>query len=442
MYFSITNNIKYCIASVAMFLYIYTITFKHIPIGSRAALGLFGFVLFVINFLKKDVGIVVDKSFLKFYMLLFSVGIIAFFSISYNGTFDFEFVRYVASITLVIFSSYFVISVLKAMDYQLSFNSISLMIINVVFIQALLASLMFIFPDLRDFLINIQTISELAEQQMGVYEAYRLIGFGSMFFEAGIISGYALILIALKLRLCKYSSIQLFFLSLKFIFILIIGMSMARTTFIGFLIALSIICLPTNFKPSGFLIKNRVLFLLYISTVPAFSIVTLLFVYPEFAETIEGVIAFAFEMFINYSDKGSFNTDSTDVLKSLFVWPTDIKTYLIGDGYFSDPHGNGYYMSTDVGYLRLIYYFGFAGLSMFFIMQYCALANAFKGIGVPFVFYIFIFIYLIILNLKGFSDILSFTLLYWIYFLADKKTNEGLQNSAPLRPTGGLGLSG
>jgi hypothetical protein len=61
----------------------------------------------------------------------------------------------------------------------------------------------------------------------------------------------------------------------------------------------------------------------------------------------------------------------------MYVWPDNPKTWIIGDGYFNNPYWDpnymgemtdGYYMNTDVGYLRFIYYFGLVGLSIFSIM--------------------------------------------------------------------------
>ena len=56
----------------------------------------------------------------------------------------------------------------------------------------------------------------------------------------------------------------------------------------------------------------------------------------------------------------------------MYVFPDNMKTWLIGDGYFSAPRDvdpyfvgklvGGYYMGTDVGYLRFIFYFGIIGL--------------------------------------------------------------------------------
>ena len=61
------------------------------------------------------------------------------------------------------------------------------------------------------------------------------------------------------------------------------------------------------------------------------------------------------------------------MLQNMYVFPEAIKTWLIGDGYFSPPQDTdpyftgkirlGYYMGTDVGYLRFIFYFGLIGLA-------------------------------------------------------------------------------
>lgn len=85
---------------------------------------------------------------------------------------------------------------------------------------------------------------------------------------------------------------------------------------------------------------------------------------------------FAFEGFFNYVEYGEWETASTDKLRTMYVFPDTLKTWIIGDGYFSNPHYSdpnyvgkttklGYYMGTDVGYLRFIFYFGMIGLLAF-----------------------------------------------------------------------------
>ena len=61
----------------------------------------------------------------------------------------------------------------------------------------------------------------------------------------------------------------------------------------------------------------------------------------------------------------------------MYVFPETMKTWIIGDGYFVNPSRDpnylgditeGYYMNTDVGYLRFIFYFGLVGLIIFSMM--------------------------------------------------------------------------
>ena len=59
----------------------------------------------------------------------------------------------------------------------------------------------------------------------------------------------------------------------------------------------------------------------------------------------------------------------------MIVFPDNFKTWLIGDGYIENPYRRdpyyvgpnygGYYMGTDIGYLRFIFYFGLIGLVTF-----------------------------------------------------------------------------
>ena len=76
-------------------------------------------------------------------------------------------------------------------------------------------------------------------------------------------------------------------------------------------------------------------------------------------------------------EQGEWTVSSNDRLSNMYVWPDNLQTWLIGDGYFSNPINTdpyfigtitgGYYMGTDVGFLRFIYYFGMIGLTAFVI---------------------------------------------------------------------------
>ncbi|MGN1215381.1 MAG: hypothetical protein ACI4TJ_03950, partial [Candidatus Cryptobacteroides sp.] len=84
---------------------------------------------------------------------------------------------------------------------------------------------------------------------------------------------------------------------------------------------------------------------------------------------------FAFEGFFSLFENGRWEVHSNEILKSMVVFPDDLKTWLIGNGYFENPYWkdpyyigpvfHGYYMQTDIGYCRFIFYFGIFGLLAF-----------------------------------------------------------------------------
>ena len=87
---------------------------------------------------------------------------------------------------------------------------------------------------------------------------------------------------------------------------------------------------------------------------------------------IKEFMRFGFEGFFSLVETGEWQVDSNEMLKSMVVWPEELRTWIIGDGYFlnsrydpnylGDATDQGFYMGTDIGYLRFIFYFGLAGL--------------------------------------------------------------------------------
>ena len=129
------------------------------------------------------------------------------------------------------------------------------------------------------------------------------------------------------------------------------------------------------------------------------------------------IVKFGFEMFINYAEEGTLSTDSSDNLISeyiLRIWPSDFNTYFWGDTRWGDEEA--YYMGTDVGYTRLVYYFGVPGLILFLRYQYRvvkSLAYGYKKEQTIGVLFKFTFLYLIVLLVKGYIDISSLLFIYY-----------------------------
>lgn len=415
---------KNAVALILIFLYFYTITFSFLPFSSTVIFGIFGFLWLSLLLLQNKISFTINKYMMRFLILLFSVGIVSMVSLAINSTRDIKFISYVFSALAIIFASYFVIKILKKMKYELSFESIGTLIINVIFIQSIIALSMFLIPELKEFLLGLEKLTADQYERVSALFEFRIFGLGaSKTFMAGIYNGFGLILMAIFFRMYKFSSKQLFVFSLKFLLIFLVGMMMARTTLVGAMLAISIILMPKDFKATISMAKKRFLFIFLAFVVPIVIILLLMNFSSSFAMTFGRAIEYGFEMFVNYFAYGSFETDSTNELKTLYVFPTEIKTYIIGDGYFAHPTDIGqYYMNTDVGYLRLIYYFGIVGLLTYLAMQIYLIVRAYKSFNIGAEIYLFVVAYLLILNLKGFTDLLFIHILFVMAYVINKKS--------------------
>lgn len=147
-------------------------------------------------------------------------------------------------------------------------------------------------------------------------------------------------------------------------------------------------------------------------------------------------IRFAFEGFFNWWEAGEWETTSTNRWQTMFVWPDNMKTWLIGDGYFEGPSNvdpyyvgianYGYYKWTDIGYLRFIFYFGFVGL-VTFIIYFCKVTAScvFRFKKYRDLFLLFLF-FNFVLWCKVATDIF---LVFALFLCISKEENEEYENS-------------
>jgi hypothetical protein len=77
----------------------------------------------------------------------------------------------------------------------------------------------------------------------------------------------------------------------------------------------------------------------------------------------------AFELF-DYIFGGGDKVASIGGLIDMYIFPTNLSTFMFGDGlFFGEGPDLNFYMQTDVGYLRLIYFFGAFGLLIFIFVN-------------------------------------------------------------------------
>ncbi len=396
------------------FFYLYSVHFIFLPsfVGTRPLLGLFGFILVVVQIFNKKKIILSNKSIKGGSLFVIFILFSTITTTLYNA-YDYFILKYFLSVVIILFASYFVINIFTKINPTFNYTDLFQIIINTVTIQMFIAILLVVFPNFSEVINSIQFISK---QKLEIGESiagFRLVGFGSSYFNAGILNGIALLMISALITLKKNSKLISMILIFQFLFILSIGINMSRTTIVGAVLA--ILYLLFNifiFKHKSFRIK-KFPFIFLISLVGTIvSIATYIIINIDtFSNESSAFIRYALEFLFSYIDHGSLSTGSTNTLQSMYRFPNNMSTYIVGDGYFNNPSGNGYYMHIDVGYLRLLYYTGGIGMIFYFLIQFQLIKEISNKIKDRNNFFYLLFIYVIILNFKGMTDI------YYILFL-------------------------
>ena len=317
--------------------------------------------------------------------------------------------------------SYCIYYITKRFCKVISFYVITRYFLMTLVVQSVIAIVMFVNQPICLFLFDLQGI-DLTSRVIKMYFGVRLIGLGCFYFGAGAIYGLGLIAI-MPFMLKAKNKQQLIKLILLYVYIFIVGIFFARTAMIGcvFSIVYLIFCiLIPKMCNKVFLVFRQ--FIIYLTV---FGI-ALVFIYtssPKLQEDYGDIIDFGFEAFINLVENGELSTASSDGLTEyhLSIWPQNQKTYYIGDMRWTK--GDSYYGDSDVGYVRLLFYFGVPGVILFLLYQYSIVRISgliFKE-RILSVFFFTVFFYALILLIKGYIDVASLIFIYLHYKSLDSK---------------------
>ncbi|MCR5713430.1 MAG: hypothetical protein K6F98_00685 [Bacteroidales bacterium] len=289
---------------------------------------------------------------------------IAYISTVYNGTNDNTLVTYVASAWVWFFAAYTVIRYMRHTHGEASLTLIGRYLVVVCVMQCILAVMIDRIPSFAAAVNRIFYIESASRLMM----AHRLYGIGAELDIAGIRFSCVLVILMhllLKDEAAHTNRLTLWY-WLGFLIITVVGCMIARTTIVGTGLGLAYYAIETM-RRSGrhglaySMVKGMVVFMFILAIAVVVSVV-LYSTDTSFREHLE----FGFEGFFNYFESGSFETGSTNTLQTMYVFPENTKTWIIGDGLFFD---NGHtYMWTDVGYIRFIFYFGLIGLTSFILL--------------------------------------------------------------------------
>lgn len=354
-------------------LFFFPFEFKQMPgINTKMMMAVVGLFIFGYRMSQNREG---HMSRNLFMLTLFAaaISLCGFLSVTLNETPDYAYATYLMSMWVWIGGAYAVCNCISAVHGEINIRLMVHYLAVLCVVQCILALLVDNNPSLKH---SIDAIVEQGQSFLNSNNVKRLYGIGASLDVAGSRFAAVLVMLAYYLRnaFVEHRGILLkIFYWGAFIAIGVMGNMIARTTSVGLAIALLYWLYDSevwrlHLKPGyGNLFGG--LLLVFLVSAPI-----LVWQYEE-NSSARRLLRFAFEGFFSIAEKGTWEVSSNDKLSTMYVFPKTLKTWLIGDGYFSSPQNvdpyytgpiiGGYYMGTDVGYLRFIFYFGVIGLSAF-----------------------------------------------------------------------------
>lgn len=347
--------------------YFFPFTFRFLPsVNTKMALAALGLVILVIQ-LARNRNALIDKDFFQLSVFASLVSLAGIISVIYNETPDYEYTSYIVSMWVWTSAAYVVISLIRLVHGSVSVRLLCNYLIVLCVSQCILALVMEFNESVKQFVYSLQT------EDVGKFfdQKDRLSGLGAGLDVAG--SRFSAVLIMLSFVCVHYiEKIKpyLFLYILAFFIIGVIGNTIGRTTTVGLIISILYFIVGAVFYMSN---KDRGYIWQWIINTLVVVVPSVIYAYyniPEFYQNLR----FGFEGFFNLWEEGKWIVHSNELLKHGYIFPDNLKTWIIGDGYFgstyADPYyigvdWGGFYKGSDVGYSRFLFYFGLTGLIAF-----------------------------------------------------------------------------
>lgn len=368
--------IKIFLSGVAVSCYFFPFEFTFLPgVNTKMAMAGVGLILYAIDLAKGRVG-QINKSGFQIAVIAALVSLCGLTAVIYNNTNDYTYAAYVVSMFVWLGGAYTAIKIVKWLHGYVSVELICNYLLGVCVGQCVLALMIDYIPAFKAvvdrFIVGFDFVNTDRLSKAG-----RLYGIGAALDVAGTRFSATLVIIGMMMRnisCSKYYKYMWLYLT-AFFFIAVVGNMMARTTIVGVVVGIIFMFIPQHLLGlSSNYESGKILKYILITLCVLLPIVIYLY---STNEQFHDNIRFGFEGFFSLAEKGHWETNSNNILKNMIVFPDNFKTWLIGDGYIENPYNTdpyyvgprwgGYYMATDIGYLRFLFYFGIIGLTTFII---------------------------------------------------------------------------
>ena len=347
------------LTGLIMSFYFHPVFFTAYPVyNTKVMLAVFGGGILVFNTIRtKDYAL--SKGLLYALMIAGLFALVNYISLIINDSDDYSYTSYPASALVWIVGAYGAITFIRWTHKKVTIELVVRYLAGGAAFHSILSQLIDRNESVKNFITSIFFVSSDME------EMRRLYSFGVGLDPSGVRFAVILIMIAGVLtlsRVVKKSIGLMVFYFLCFVIISVLGNIISRTTTVGMGLGLFVFAISTGLYK--FVIKvSRIKIMRVFGIMLAIGIPIVVYYYnvnPSFQDQIE----YGFEGFFSLFESGEFQTSSTDELSTMWVWPQDTQTWLIGSGLFLSKSSDFTYFS-DIGYCRFIFYSGLIGFTVF-----------------------------------------------------------------------------
>ncbi|GAA6433756.1 hypothetical protein K140096H11_22500 [Bacteroides intestinalis] len=391
---------------LVLFFYFYPVEFTFLPILPGRIIQIIGFAFFLYDLFRQKS---ISKFLLQFYrygILIFIIGIIT--TVLINGTNEFAPALRGVYMFLYSFAGYLIMKLMLKTTKHFTYYTLIEWMIFITIVQAIISFAFFFSPNLLAAYNDITVLDDIEKFNIENIIGFRLMGVGNVQYATAAVQ-YGVILWGLIL-LKKQKPNSFYSSPIIYNFVICLfcaaGILSGRTFFLILIVTFGYIFYLNGKDNIAISIKSVLSICGLLIILFAIVVGYLLVDRPEAIEWI-------FELFINLEKHGSLDSGSTTHLQTMYIFPDNIQTWLIGDGRIAGDE-RGFYKNTDVGYIRSLFYWGIIGSLIYFIVQYKCFKILKKCIDDMFVckYMLFILVLYYIYNLKDFWYIAQFYTLF------------------------------
>lgn len=349
------------LTGLMMSFYFHPVLFVAYPVyNTKIMLAIFGGLMLVYNTIRtKDYAL--SKGLLSALMIAGLFSLVCLVSVVIvNGTEDYSYASYPMSAIVWIMGAYGAINFIRWTHSKVTIELVVRYLAGGAAFHSIFSQVMDRNEGVKSFINSIFFVSSDLD------EAGRLYSFGVGLDPAGVRFAVILIMIAGVLTVSKEvrkSTGLIVFYILSFVIISILGNIISRTTTVGMGLGLFIFAISTGLYK--FVLKvSKLKIIRVLGIALALGVPSTIYYYntnASFREQVE----YGFEGFFSMAESGEFQTGSTDVLATMWIWPEDTQTWIIGSGQIGSRALDDYDYFTDIGYCRFVFYSGLIGLTLF-----------------------------------------------------------------------------